>query len=182
MRILRFLYSLDGRVSLKGIWLFTISAAVVLQLLPRLLASAPIAIATAIVGMVNLALIWPSAIAVPVKRFHDLGRSGRWAFILFAGAALGMIFIFMDLASLAPTVGMTGLEALLNFDAYYAAMTQQPVIGDDPAGLTAIGWGGFSLALIFSIIGFGITHLIPGEKADNRFGPRPERFYTFPSR
>lgn len=92
--MMSFLFSGQGRVSRKAIWLFflaIIGASIVAAILDVAILGVPLESADS--GpfgiLLSVATIWPS-IAVSVKRFHDRGMSGWWVlwFTLITIAAL----------------------------------------------------------------------------------------------
>jgi len=141
-----------GRMSRKGLLL-----AILLPLFALMLivdkSDSP-----AVSGLVWALILWPLLIATPWKRFHDIGRTGKWNAVFLAFYALGFGFF---LGEYVPAEG--GWSAL--FDG------EQPTATDDD--LTASGLGGFSTVLIFLPIQLFWLYLIPGTEGENRYGPSP---------
>lgn len=81
-----FLFNPQGRISRKGWWLG--------YLLPYLAISIALSVLEGVSGifaavslLVGAFYLWPGLVAVPVKRFHDLGMTGFWQ-LGFAAANL----------------------------------------------------------------------------------------------
>jgi uncharacterized membrane protein YhaH (DUF805 family) len=106
--------------------------------------------------LLMLLAVWPLFVVGPWKRFHDMGRTGKWNLVFYAFYALGFAFFFGEYAT-----AEGGWPAL--FDG------QDPVTTDDQ--LSASGLGGFSTVLIFLPIQLFWLYLIPSQRGDNRYGP-----------
>lgn len=174
MKYVRFLFGFDGRAGRAAMVVATLVFVGIGLLRGQFSAGGFAAIATGLL-VLQLLLIWPAQIAVPVRRLHDMGRSGRWVAVFWGGALFGAAFIILDLATRAPLVDMTWRQALSDSTAYVAAIreiaaTAPPEDAKRYLPLSATGWGGFSLVMIFLIIQFGWLHLIPGQTTANRFG------------
>ncbi|NPU70018.1 DUF805 domain-containing protein [Bradyrhizobium sp. 83012] len=99
MRLLRFLFSFDGRVSRSAYWLGLVLAFaffVVVAVVP------PLAFNNAVLGLSLLAL-WPT-LAIGAKRCHDRGRSG-WYQLVGLIPFVGQITLFIELGFLRGTDG-----------------------------------------------------------------------------
>lgn len=99
---------------------------------------------------------WPLFFAHPWRRLQDMGRRGTWNLVFYGFYALGFSFFFGEYV---PSEGGWG-----------ALFDGRPAVTTDDT-LTASGLGGFSTVLIFLPIQLVWLYLIPGRKADNRFGP-----------
>ena len=72
-----FLFNPQGRISRKGWWLGYFLPYLAITIVVSLLE--PISAIFAFIGvLVSLFYLWPGMVAVPVKRFHDLGMTGFW--------------------------------------------------------------------------------------------------------
>jgi uncharacterized membrane protein YhaH (DUF805 family) len=128
-----------------------------------------------IVTWPQLILLWPFLVAIPIRRFHDMGKSWWWPVVFLTGVMLGLLIMLLDLNARADLIGMTGASALAEPEAYLAGLealnaqrSGEPI---EPVG--AMGMGGFSTALILILIEFGWMLLIPGQRETNRYGPPP---------
>jgi uncharacterized membrane protein YhaH (DUF805 family) len=159
-----FLFSPNGRVSRKGIWLGFflpyMGVALVASLVDGVMAVSAVQSGAAPppVGLfsmlASLFYFWPS-IAVPVKRFHDRGMSGWW--VLWFGLMVAGCVV----------VALTSMLGALG-----AGMSSS-------AAAEAVAQGGmFPLLALFAGMGvclaqFVILYLLPGQDGPNRFGPDP---------
>lgn len=116
----------------------------------------------------GLVFLWPLAVAVPVKRFRDMGRAWWWVAVFLGGIAFGLGYLWHDLGQAAGAVGMTAREALADTERYADLAAAAVERGERSAErgplLTASGYGGLSTALIFFLIEFGWLYLIPGRR------------------
>lgn len=79
-----FLFNLKGRVSRKGYFLaFLIPYLMITELLPRTVPGS-----AGMLSILGLLLLFPAYVAIPVKRFHDMGVSG-W----YQAGVLGLIML-----------------------------------------------------------------------------------------
>ena len=170
VRAARFLFDPRGRVGRRGIWLGL--------LLPYLTGSLLLGLVSETAQLVwGAAFLWPLAVAVPVKRFADMGRAWWWVAVFLGGIAFGLAYLWYDLGQAAGAVGMTAWEAFLNTERY-AELAQAAVERGERSDrrgplLTASGYGGLSTALIFFFIEFGWLYIVPGQPHENRYGPPP---------
>ena len=166
----RFLLDVRGRVSRRGIWLGL--------LLPYLVGSTVLGAVNQTAQLVwGAAFLWPLFVAVPIKRFHDMGRAWWWVLVFLGGMAFGAGYLWWDLGQAASAVGMTATEAWSDMERYAELAREAVERGERSARrgplLSASGWGGLSTVLIFGAIQFGWLYLIPGQPAENRYGPPP---------
>lgn len=171
---LRALFSLEGRAAIPLMWAVTVPF--LLLGIVRGQLSAQGAVGFAAVAMVaQFVVLWPAVVAVPVKRFHDMGRSGKWSILFWGGAAFSMVFLWMDLSMKAPLLDMTARQAFGDPGTYVEGILQlnaaRPTDATPLKPLGGVGMGGVSLAMIFLAIQFGWLHIVPGNPGDNRFGP-----------
>ena len=166
----RFLFDPRGRASRKGIWLGL--------LLPYLAGSIVLGAISAPAQLVwGAAFLWPLFVAVPVKRFHDMGRAWWWVLVFGAGMAFGAGYLWWDLGKAAGAVGLTAGEAWADMEGYAELAREAVERGERSARrgplLSASGWGGLSTVLIFGAIEFGWLYLVPGQAGPNAYGPPP---------
>ena len=149
---LRFLVSMNGRMRRRTLLLGSFAPfLLVIGLADAADSAGAMAAAWALLG-------WPLFVAHPWRRMHDMGRDGRWNLAFYAFYTLGFAFF---LSEYVPSEG--GWPAL--FDGVPARTV------DDQ--LTASGLGGFSTVLIFLPIHLVWLYLMPGQRAENRYGPSP---------
>lgn len=172
MGVFGYLLSTDGRTGPGGVWLMTglvlVACAASAVLKQTGLSAAPANIAFFV-------LLWPALIALPIRRFHDMGRAWWWSAVFLIGMLASFLFLMLDLTTTAGVLGLSAFSALTDTETYLqvlndynAASTEEPL---EPVG--AMGLGGVSLFLIFAFIEFGWLHLIPGNRQSNDYGPRP---------
>ncbi len=77
MTIQQWLFSFKGRIGRRDFWIWIATWVVAMLLLFFVAYNAWLSTQTAAFALV--CLLWPTA-AVVVKRLHDRGRSGAWAF------------------------------------------------------------------------------------------------------
>ena len=168
-----FLFNPQGRISRKGMWLGF--------LLPYLAVSFAVSIVAGFVpvlGLLSLLVsffyLWPSIGAVPIKRLHDLGRSGWWLLLLYVGS-FAFLILFM--------IGAFGSE---QGQAYMAAAEDGSLVTMSEAEQAALLWGmvsgaasttlgliGLVLSVLLSLFTFVLFYVLPGQRRDNRFGNDP---------
>ena len=100
-----FLFNPQGRISRKGWWLgFT------LPYLSISIAANVLAGLSPMLGILSLLAflfyLWPSMVAVPVKRFHDLGMTGFWQLGFVVAEVLLTIAFFVGVGVHAAALGM----------------------------------------------------------------------------
>ena len=153
----RFLFSPYGRVSRKGIWLFTgvyilvLIGTTVIDMITGLYdADAELGLFS---GLTALFFFLPS-IAIPIKRFHDRNMTGWWYLILsilmivaaIAGGILGMLISGADLNSLED---MSEAQMMIAF------------------------WPGMVGFLAIGIYWFVVQMVLSGTPGANKYGPDP---------
>ena len=79
MTIQQWLFSFKGRIGRRDFWIWMVTWVVAMLLLFFVAYNAWLSTQTAAFALV--CLLWPTA-AVVVKRLHDRGRSGAWAFLI----------------------------------------------------------------------------------------------------
>ena len=79
MTIQQWLFSFKGRIGRRDFWIWMATWIVAMLLLFFVAFNAWLSTQTAAFALV--CLMWPTA-AVVVKRLHDRGRSGAWAFLI----------------------------------------------------------------------------------------------------
>jgi len=101
------LFSFEGRVGRKTYWLYVVALLVLFGILFAIMGGSamssgdPDAAAAAagkfgsVVGIFGLLTIWPS-LAVQVKRWHDVDKSGWWVLISFVPAVGGLIALVFN--------------------------------------------------------------------------------------
>jgi uncharacterized membrane protein YhaH (DUF805 family) len=163
-----FLFNPQGRVSRKGYALGYLLPYILLVVLPPLILSGfgMIGLYTTVIG---LFFLWPSLIAVPFKRFHDLGLTG-WIHVgvlvligILTGFALSEFFMeVMRNPALAEELDQgVANDPISGFAAMWAQI-------DDPAKRGAL------IAATVLQYGEPLAFLVlPGERRANRFGEDP---------
>ncbi|MEM9989112.1 MAG: DUF805 domain-containing protein [Pseudomonadota bacterium] len=117
-------------------------------------------------------VLWLAWVAIPVKRFHDMNRTGKWVALFWGIALASLYFLWMGFAANGRFVGMTVPEIFAMPQAYVdavSALNQQHADQKPMKVINAISMGGVSLSMIFLIIQFGWLHFIPGTDGPNRF-------------
>ena len=79
MTIQQWLFSFKGRIGRRDFWIWMATWIIAMLLLFFVAYNAWLSTQTAAFALV--CLLWPTA-AVVVKRLHDRGRSGAWAFLI----------------------------------------------------------------------------------------------------
>ena len=159
-----FLFSPQGRVSRKSIWLFA------LALFGVQLAATVVDIASGmgtpgspgpLAAVLALFFLWPS-IAISIKRFHDRDMSGWWV-LLPLGVLIGGLVLLMAL-------GLGGVLA-----SFSAASLDDP-----PAASGAMVGAGLLYLLVYLLVVAGVAlfqivqlYFLPGTSGPNRFGGDP---------
>ena len=165
------LFNPQGRVSRKGFVIVFLLPYLVLYLVPAyaLASNDIVALLTFIIG---LFFLWPSWVAVPVKRLHDLGKTGWLHLIVPLIGILGIV------------VWIFGIFAPYGDDPEgFGTMLEERFSGvTENAEAMAIMWDlskdqPLALLGIGMIFGFLIEYLLfailPGQKGENRFGADP---------
>lgn len=79
MTIQLWLFSFRGRIGRRDFWVWIVAWAVAMSLLFTLAGNQMLNTQTA--AFILVCLLWPTS-AVVVKRLHDRGKSGAWAFLM----------------------------------------------------------------------------------------------------
>ncbi|GGY41836.1 DUF805 domain-containing protein [Parvularcula lutaonensis] len=162
-----FLFNPSGRISRKGYWIgFLLPYLALTELAPRLLGGVPGM--GVVFGLIALFYLWPSVIAVPFKRMHDLGKSG-W---LYLGAMI------VALVLIVAAVVMGAGQADGGFEGFAAQMESMP---EDEVGmfmfeLVMKSPAAMVMGAMASIIYFGfVIYLLffPGQSGPNQYGNDP---------
>ncbi|MEM9421441.1 MAG: DUF805 domain-containing protein, partial [Pseudomonadota bacterium] len=90
MKLLALLFSFEGRASRSAMALITLAFILVSMVRGQLVLAGAVVAADILLG-VQIIMMWPAWAAVPVKRFHDMGRSWWWVAV-FWGAALASLW------------------------------------------------------------------------------------------
>ena len=169
-----FLFNPQGRISRKGFLLgFFLPWLVLTQIIPWLIPSGPDAGAVfGILGLVSaligLFYLWPSFVAVPVKRLHDLGLSGWLQVIVPILGLVGVVLIFVGMFNVydgTPEDFAVEFESIQSNAEMVAILW--PLILASPLALAG-------LVLLFAyLIEFVVFCLLPGQKGANKYGEDP---------
>ena len=108
--------------------------------------------------LIGLALIWPS-LAISVKRLHDMGKSGWFAAIPYAGGLLAILVAMIGGGSAFIMAAASGDEA---------AATAAALSGMGAIALASLIWLVTNLGFLLWI---GLVDSQPG---DNQYGPNPK--------
>lgn len=101
MTWLNFLFSFNGRINRRSLWLRFFLPLLAIAFVVAI-AIPPLDFNKAIVP-IELAAVWP-AIAVGVKRCHDRNRSG-WYLLIFLIPCVGLFWLMFELGFLSGTKG-----------------------------------------------------------------------------
>lgn len=172
MILWRYLVSWHGRTARPGMWVITILLALVGMVGASMREHGYDPLPADLLFAV---LLYPAFLAVPVKRFHDMGRGWWWAIVFLAGMVVSFLFLMLDLTTTAGILGLSAFSALTDPDTYLEVLKSfnESTTGEPLKPIGAIGFGGISLGLIFGLIEFGWLHFVPGQHGDNEYGPRP---------
>lgn len=151
-----FLFNPNGRISRKGFLVAFFAPYLVLtQILPMVIGGGMVG---GLLGFVGLYYLWPSMVAVPVKRFHDIGVSGWYQAGVLLLTMLAAIMIVQGIAR----GGEMPDPALLTRDKLMAMITES-----ERAQL------GVSLAFLVNAAQFVFFAVAKGQDGANRFGNDP---------
>ena len=174
-----FLFSPMGRISRKAFWLYFVLPYLVLSFIADTIDSALFPSGTAIFSLlIGLFYLWPSVVAVPVKRFHDRNMTGWWV----------LYFVLFFIAALVPAAIGGALLIDGNIRDLFAQMEEGARPTDDQ--IATLQQALFMAPLIFLtgalVIGVWLAELIilgflPGTEGDNRYGPDPRLTKTDPA-
>jgi len=96
-----YLFSFKGRINRKPFWLFQLIgllASVAIWGIVSVLGGSESSATTIIIILFVIALIW-SSLAVQVKRWHDLDRSGLWVLIMGIPIIQAIAFFVLGFSS-----------------------------------------------------------------------------------
>ena len=173
MPLVQKLLFLNGRAARPSMMLIT-TAFLFTGLLRVRFAEAGVNLGATIALVVQLALLWPALVAIPVKRFHDMDRGSWWVALFWGGAAFSFLFLIAELQSTGSLVDMSAIGVLQQPEVFVEAITALNADRSEEDAIKLLGgsgMGGISLAIIFLLIQFGWLHFIPGTPGSNRFGP-----------
>ena len=166
-----FLFNPQGRISRKGFWLgfllpylaITVGLSVIGGLVPVL------AILSTLAG---LFYFWPSAVAVPVKRFHDLGMTGFWQ-LGFVLAEIVLIVVFF--AGIGIYAVEAGMESELEAMATMSEAEQMAVLGGmiGEALGSPLVLGGLGLLILLNLVWLYFMGIRRGQAGPNQHGEDP---------
>lgn len=101
MTIFEYLFSFKGRIGRSKYWAFIVPSVFIFVFIPQIFSGNDPFTQTIILIFLLLLFMWPS-IAIQVKRWHDINKSGYWVFINFI-PVVGGIWAFLELGFLAGT-------------------------------------------------------------------------------
>ncbi len=156
-----FLYNANGRISRKGYVLgYFLPMLLLTQILPVILMSVGLGLISMLIG---LFYIWPSNVAVPVRRFHDLGASGWYQ----AGIVLlTMIAVMIMIDGIGPQDPTTMQDMI-------SRLTRGDLSALDAAADPGRARLGIGLAGLVNLTQIGLFAFVPGQRGRNRFGDDP---------
>lgn len=156
-----FHFNLKGRVSRKGFLLaFFLPMVLITQILPLVAGSL---LPAAVFMVIGVFYVWPSNVAIPVKRFHDMGVTGWYQ--------LGVVVLILTGAVI---FGQGALDVAGGTDAF-ATMTPEEsraliAKAVETSGRAQLG------VLLMALVSFGqfvLFAFMPGQRGANRFGKDP---------
>jgi uncharacterized membrane protein YhaH (DUF805 family) len=154
-----FLFNPNGRISRKGYAFgFLLPMIGLTNFLPFLIPGLGAALAT----IATLFFVWPSVVAVPVKRFHDMGLTGWYqlGFIVLQLLAVGVLM---------GGIGADNIERIAMGDSQ-GAMLNVPAESMEDPGRARLGFG---LLTLTGIVQHVLFLAVKGQPARNRFGDDP---------
>ncbi|MEM6649490.1 MAG: DUF805 domain-containing protein [Pseudomonadota bacterium] len=156
-----FLYNPKGRISRKGyLMAYLIPWAIITQLLPGLFGATPLAALFMVAGLFYL---WPTYGAVPIKRFHDMGVSGKYQ--------LG----FIGLIILAGYITWNGILQTIPEGTDLGGMTQteQLALMTNLLAESSKAQLGATLLFLVTLAQILLFLLVKGDKGSNAYGDDP---------
>ena len=162
-----FLFNPQGRVSRKGFAIgFFLPWLVLTVILPLVLpANAIVGLVTTLIGLFYL---WPSFVAVPVKRWHDLGKTGWLQLVIPAIGIVGFVLMMIGMFQAydgTPEAFGAEFEGITSNAGMYAVFWE--LIRPSPLAI-------FGTVLFFGyLIEFVVFCLIPGQQGPNEHGEDP---------
>ncbi|MGD2251724.1 MAG: DUF805 domain-containing protein [Anaerolineales bacterium] len=120
------LFSFEGRINRQPFWLFALPIGLIGMLLAAFIYFVSFRIGLILTAIFGLLIIYPS-LAVAVKRWHDLDKSGWWMCIALV-PVVGQIWALVETGFLPGTVGPNqyGPDPLQLSRAGEAVQAQQP--------------------------------------------------------
>ncbi|WP_031555281.1 DUF805 domain-containing protein [Parvularcula oceani] len=163
-----FLFNPRGRISRKGMWLgFFLPYFLISVGLGALGEAAPVfGVLSTVVGIFYL---WPSTIAVPMKRLHDHGKSGRWLLGYYAVTLVLTVFVGIEFGQVLRDAGVSA-------EGVMTPTEQRALFVEHYPQVLRTGLGLLSTVAIIALVLFFFVYLyvVPGERADNRYGRDPQ--------
>lgn len=164
--MIRILFSPYGRLSRGGMWLWSFLIPLVAQVATALV-DMQMGLSSNIASFSNtflLLYLWPSLVALPVKRFHDLGISGWAYFVLIVLYSLGLFSIFIVVTS----GGLFFNPSAHIVTSWFAEISTLWESFPD-----LLRWISISGIFIIGIVLFWLTLVSPGQPGENRYGSDP---------
>lgn len=162
-----FLFNPHGRISRKGYLLAYFLPYLLLTQTVSFLAG-PVPALAVVSAILSLFYFWPSLVAVPVKRFHDLGITG-WAHlvVMLVSLACGLVAMIMLIGPILddPSAfedrfeGLEGVAAMREFFEW--------------AGSNVVALLLFILAALIQFGEFLYFAIFPGQRGANQYGEDP---------
>jgi len=163
-----------GRLSRGGAWLWLILFPLVFQIvvlgtwhywpnMPYLLQVADWA---------QFIYLWPT-IVLQIKRFHDVGLSGLWYFVLMIVGYTGFGFGYLRIiAGVKEEGGLDFVNLISEMYDFDPEILENVVstVASMPSFLVPVAWIAFVFSMLFLFV---ITFVKPGVVDENRFGPDP---------
>lgn len=158
-----FLFNTSGRISRKGYLVaFLIPYTVLTNILPKVVGGLPgVAL---LLSLVSLFYLWPSMVAVPVRRFHDMGASGWYQLGVLVLMGIGASIIGVELTD--AYHAQEGNTGKMDFAVLQALMVE--MIKENSRVQLGIG-----LMLVVQFAQFMLFALRRGDDGANRYGNDP---------
>ncbi|WP_158548390.1 DUF805 domain-containing protein [Parvularcula marina] len=154
-----FLFNPKGRISRKGYTIAFLAPYLVLTFIVAPLLGMPGVI------LIGLFFLWPKNVSVPVRRFHDMGITGKYQI-----GFLGLLFLARLIAYKGMVTALGGMEAM-------SAMTVEEQLA---AVAEAARQGGNADMRIGTLLVIGVEisqmllfGLVKGQKGKNQYGNDP---------
>jgi uncharacterized membrane protein YhaH (DUF805 family) len=126
MDLKHLLFSFEGRINRQPFWFLVLANGLIGMLLAAFIYFVDFRVGLILTAIFGLLMIYPS-LAVAVKRWHDLDKSGWWMFIALV-PVVGQIWALVETGFLPGTVGPNqyGPDPLQVGEAGVAVQAQQP--------------------------------------------------------